>query len=135
MAYLLVLMIMLICDSTGQPLYNNLEYEESVDNTLTCYAEFYSKSIFSLYQSSSFCSLSQKSNLLMSSGFLCTFAVQNDVIQLMLFNFFNENLRTHMYMLFKSYFPFRLWYIIIIEVAKYSFRFSKIDIHKIYDFL
>lgn len=45
MAYLLVLMIMFICDSTGQPLYNNLGYEEAVDNTLTCYAEFYSKSI------------------------------------------------------------------------------------------
>lgn len=45
MAYLLVLIIMLTCDSTGQPLYNNLGYEESVDNTLTCYAEFYSKSI------------------------------------------------------------------------------------------
>ncbi|XP_065923076.1 perlucin-like [Magallana gigas] len=45
MAYLLVLMIMLICDSTGQPLYNNLGYEESVDNTLTCYAEFYSREL------------------------------------------------------------------------------------------
>lgn len=55
MAYLLVLMIMLICDSTGQPLYNNLGYEESVDNTLTCYAEFYSKSII-LYIIWFFCS-------------------------------------------------------------------------------
>lgn len=88
MAYLLVLMIMLICDSTGQPLYNNLEYEESVDNTLTCYAEFYSKSIILYIKVVPFARYLKKSNLLMSSGFLCTFAVQNDVIQLMLFNFF-----------------------------------------------